>query len=338
MIIREKAYPRAALIGNPSDGYFGRTMAFTFTNFSADVDLYETPELEILPNTRDHSVFGSISALSGDVGLFGYYGGIRLLKAAVKKFHDHARESGARLHDRNFTVRYRSTIPHLVGLAGSSAIITACFRALMKFYDVRIAKPLLANLILSAERDELGISAGLQDRVAQVYQGLVYMDFGKEIMDRRGYGRYEELNAALLPKLYIAYRKNLSEVSDVAHRKLRFRFEQNDPALLGAVRFWADLTVRFREALELGDHAAMSRMMDENFDMRAKTYPISEGNMNLVRMARSVGASAKFPGSGGAIVGIVEDDSMFARLEDVFKAAGVEVFRPDVSEPTGELP
>jgi glucuronokinase len=313
-------------------------MAFTFTNFSAEVDLYETPDLEILPNARDHSVFGSISALSEDVRLFGYYGGIRLLKAAVKKFHDHAKESGALLHGRNFTLRYRSTIPHLVGLAGSSAIITASFRALMKFYDVRIPKPLLANLILSAERDELGISAGLQDRVAQVYQGLVYMDFDKEIMDRQGYGRYEELNVALLPRLYIAYRKDLSEVSDTAHRKLRFRFEQNDPVLLRAVRFWADLTVRFREALERGDRAAMSRMMDENFDMRAKTYPISEGNMNLVRMARSVGASAKFPGSGGAIVGIVEDDSMFARLKDVLTPAGIEVFRPVVSEPAEELP
>jgi len=336
MIIRERAYPRAALIGNPSDGYFGRTMAFTFTNYSAEVEVYETPELEILPNTRDHSVFSSISALADDVGLFGYYGGIRLLKAAVKKLHDYARESGFRLHDRNFTIRYRSTIPHLVGLAGSSAIITACFRAMMKFYELRIPKPLLANLILSAERDELGISAGLQDRVAQVYQGLVYMDFNKETMDRQGYGRYEELDAALLPNLYIAYRKNLSEVSDVAHRKLRFRFEQNDPALHAAVRFWADLTLRFREAFERGDRAAMSKMMNDNFDMRAKTYPIFEGNMALVRMARSVGASAKFPGSGGAIVGIVEDDAMFARLEKMFRSADVEVFRPVPSKPSGE--
>ncbi|MFO8143540.1 MAG: hypothetical protein R6T78_02560, partial [Dehalococcoidales bacterium] len=40
--------PRAALIGNPSDGYFGKTIAFTFSNFQADVTLYDTPELEIL--------------------------------------------------------------------------------------------------------------------------------------------------------------------------------------------------------------------------------------------------------------------------------------------------
>ena len=131
MIIRKTAYPRAGLIGNPSDGYYGKTMAFAFTNFEAEVTLYETPELEILPNTRDHSRFEGIDALAEDVRHFGYYGGIRLLKAAIKKFHDYARQSGVSLHGRNFTIRYRSNIPHLVGLAGSSAIITACFRALM---------------------------------------------------------------------------------------------------------------------------------------------------------------------------------------------------------------
>src|SRR5680860_185537 len=98
MIIRQKSYPRAGLVGNPSDGYFGKTIAFTFTNFHAEVVLYETPELEILPNTRDHSRFATLSALVDDVQLFGYYGGIRLLKATVKRFHDHCHQEGIALH------------------------------------------------------------------------------------------------------------------------------------------------------------------------------------------------------------------------------------------------
>jgi glucuronokinase len=69
MIIRKKSYSRAGLIGNPSDGYFGKTIAFTFKNFCAEVVLYETPELEIQPNIRDHSRFGSLEALVDDVQL-----------------------------------------------------------------------------------------------------------------------------------------------------------------------------------------------------------------------------------------------------------------------------
>ena len=30
MIIEAYSYPRAAVIGNPSDGYFGKTIAFVF--------------------------------------------------------------------------------------------------------------------------------------------------------------------------------------------------------------------------------------------------------------------------------------------------------------------
>lgn len=54
MIIRTIAYPRAGLIGNPSDGYFGKTIAFAFRNFSAQIELWESPELELLPSRRDH--------------------------------------------------------------------------------------------------------------------------------------------------------------------------------------------------------------------------------------------------------------------------------------------
>ena len=84
MIIHTKSYPRAALVGNPSDGYFGKTIAFVFSNFSAEVILYETPELEILPQERDRSIYKDINGLFEDVQLFGYYGGIRLLKATIK--------------------------------------------------------------------------------------------------------------------------------------------------------------------------------------------------------------------------------------------------------------
>ena len=125
MIIKTTAYPRAALVGNPSDGYHGKTIAFVFRNYSAEVELYETPELELLPAKRDDNRFGNLEELAADVALYGYYGGIRLLKAAAKIFLDHCHRNRLKLEAKNFTMRYRSTIPNRLGLAGSSAIITA---------------------------------------------------------------------------------------------------------------------------------------------------------------------------------------------------------------------
>ncbi|MGI6099405.1 MAG: GHMP kinase [Lentisphaerae bacterium] len=328
MIIRTQAYPRAALIGNPSDGYFGKTIAFTFDNFRAETTLFESPELEIQPSRRDGSLFESLDALADDVRLFGYYGGIRLIKAALKCFHAYCREKGIQLHDRNFTIRYCSNIPNLVGLAGSSAIITSCMRAVMAFYGVQIPKPQLANLIRDVENRELGIAAGLQDRVAQVYQGLVYMDFNRELMERQGYGRYESLDPSLMPPLYIAYRTDLSEGSEVFHNNIRERFQRGDSEVVEAMRAWAELTDKAREALEARDYERLGRMMDENFDRRARLYRLCEGNLRMVQVAREAGASAKFPGSGGAIVGIYPDEAVFERLKERLGAMQVEVIRP----------
>ena len=62
------------------------------------------------------------------------------------------------------------------GLSGSSAIVAAALCCLLDFYKVRhlVKVEVRPNLVLSAEKEH-GIVAGLQDRVAQVYGGLVYM-------------------------------------------------------------------------------------------------------------------------------------------------------------------
>lgn len=330
MIIRTTAYPRAALIGNPSDGYYGKTIAFTFAEFATRITLYESPELEIISNRRDGSTFSNIANLYNDVRLFGYYGGIRLLKAAIKTFYGYCLENDIPLHDSNFTIRYDSDIPHMVGLAGSSAIVTATVRALLAFYDVNIPNPQLANLIRAAENRELGISAGLQDRVAQVYNGMVYMDFDKALFDKQGYGHYEPLHPPKLPPFYIAYRTDLSEGSEVFHNNIRERFDRGESEVLDAMAFWADLTVQAREALEQCDWPRLASLMNANFDRRKQLYQLSEGNLRMVETARSIGASAKFSGSGGAIIGTYADETMYAKLERAFAAQQVRIFKPTI--------
>lgn len=336
MIIHTKAYPRAGLIGNPSDGYFGKTISFAFSNFCAEVVLYETPELEILPNYKDHSRFASITDLVKDVRLHGYYGGIRLLKATVRKFYDYCQENCIELHKKKFTIRYSSDIPHGVGLAGSSAIITACLRALMVFYGVSIAKYIQANLILSAEMDELRITAGLQDRVIQVYEGLVYMDFNKELMAKQGYGNYEALEPGLLPKLYIAYRGDLSEPTEVFHNKIRDRFGSGDRNVVGAMRYWAGLTDKVKRCLLNRQLEEIAGLLNANFDRRGKIYRLSEDNILMVETARRLGASAKFTGSGGAIVGTYENEQMFKKLRKKLGKLNIKVIKPKIAETKGK--
>src|SRR4030065_238905 len=151
MIIETRAYARAGFLGNPSDGYFGKTISIIVRNFGASISLYESPELRIEESEVDLNTFRNIYHMVDSVKLSGYYGGTRLIKAAIKKFHEYCEANNIRLRNKNFTVRYRSSIPRQVGLAGSSAIVTATIKALMQFYEVDIPKHLLPSIILKAE-------------------------------------------------------------------------------------------------------------------------------------------------------------------------------------------
>jgi glucuronokinase len=285
-----------------------------------------------MPTHGDLARFDSVNAFLRDQKLHGYYGGMRLIKAAIKKFHDYFGRQGRELPDRSFTVSFETNIPRLVGLSGSSAIIGALFRAMMRFYEVDIPKHYLPTLILSVEREELGISAGLQDRVIQVYEGIVYMDFERSHLEERGYGIYEELKPPRMPPLYVAYDPERAEVSDVPHRNLRELFNRGDPTVVSAMQKYRDLTDRGRVALMAGDWDTLGRVMNENFDLRKTFMAIAPENQRMIEAARATGASAKFTGSGGAICGLYKDGRQYQQLSDAMAALRCTILRPIIFE------
>src|SRR2546425_5890076 len=123
----------------------------------------------------------------------------------------------------------------------------------MEFYQVDIPKHLMPALILSVEKEELAIQAGLQDRVVQTYGGIVYMDFDRNLIEGRGYGIYEELKPPKLPPLYVAYDPDRAEVSGIVHSNLRDLFERGDETVVSAMQKYRDLTDRGRTALMASD-------------------------------------------------------------------------------------
>jgi glucuronokinase len=330
MTIETYGYARAGFLGNPSDGYFGKTMAFTVRNFRARVLLYPSARLEIKLSKADLPVFENLQDLYQTTRWRGYYGGIRIIQALIVRFMEYCEREGIELEDRNFTIEYDSNIPQRLGMGGSSAIITAALRALCAYFHVTIPEPTQANLALETETKELGVPAGLQDRVIQAYEGLVYMNFAKDTMDRQGYGDYERLDPALLPNVYLAYRTSLNEGTEVFHNNIRQRWLNKDPQVVEAMQTWAGYAEQGKAALLARDDAKLNSLIDANFDLRAKIYNISEGNLEMVRTARNNGATSKFAGSGGAVVGTYEDEAMYKRLQQAFSPIGVAIIKPRV--------
>jgi glucuronokinase len=331
MIIEKMAYARAGLVGNPSDGYFGKTISIIVRNFMAKVGLYESPELEIIPSFKDRSRFSSVHDLADDVVHQGYYGGVRLLKATIKKFVEYCDEQGIKLDEKNFTIRYRSTIPRRVGLAGSSALVTATLRCLMEYYDVAISKPMQANLILSVENDELGISAGLQDRVIQVYEGLVYMDFARELIESRGYGEYEQLDIDSLPNLFIAYRTDKTEGSEVFHNNVRERWNRGEQQVVDTLEGCAECAQEARDLIVAGKGDEIGPLLNRNFELRRSMYNLDPRNTRLVETAQHFGCGCKYSGSGGTVVGTYDSEKTFEMLRSAYLGMDAKIIRPQIA-------
>lgn len=286
-------------------------------------------------------MFDSPEQLVHDLRHFGYYGGIRMLKAVAKRFFEFCFEHGIDLPKRNFTAEYRTNIPRLVGLSGSSAICSAMLKALCRFYEVPIGdggipRDYAPTICLEAERDELGINCGFQDRVVQMYGGLVFMDFRKDYVLANNRGIYEELDPGLLRNAYVAFDPRRAEESGLAHKKVKRLFEEKKPDILAAMSEFADIAQRGRDILIASANGSgcrqqqLAELINANFDLRDRIFNVAEENRRMVMTARSVGASAKFAGSGGAIVGTFEDEAQFARLGKALALIGCTAFIPTI--------
>nr|GMC91682.1 glucuronokinase 1-like [Ipomoea batatas] len=287
-VIEHKAYARVGLLGNPSDVYYGNTISFSLGNFWASVRLEPSPDLLISPHpTHDLVHFNSLTNLVNRLQSEGYYGGVRLLMAICKVFHNYCKDNNISLHERNFKLSYDTNIPRQTGLSGSSAIVCAALSCLLDFYNVRhlIKVEVRPNLILNAEK-ELGIVAGLQDRVAQVYGGVVYM----------------------------------------VHSTVRQRWLDGDEFIISSLEEVAKLAVRGQKALLEKDYVTFAELMNRNFDLRRQMFGdecLGALNIEMVEVARRVGAASKFTGSGGAVVAFCPDGpSQVKQLEEDCQKAG----------------
>ena len=328
--LTQSAFPRAGLLGNPSDGYGGKTLSFTFSNFSAEVTLTPSEFLEI--EAPSQNSFPSLTAFESYANQHGFYGAERLLKSSIRQFCHYCRKTGQPLHDQNFRVTYQSNIPRQVGLAGSSAIISAMLKALFQWYGTQIPIHLLPALTLQVET-AIGIPAGFQDRVIQTYQGLVFMDFQSSAMkseDELEYGLYQPIEPDRLSGIYIAYNCRSGEPTEVFHNDLARRHRESDPDVISAMEEFANLARLGKSAVLNGDMPLLGTLINRNFDQRNKICRLPSQHVRMVEIAREVGCSAKFCGSGGAIVGAYPDEATYQKLVDAMLQNGCHTLKPEI--------
>ncbi|MDW3214380.1 MAG: hypothetical protein R8G01_10310 [Ilumatobacteraceae bacterium] len=281
---------RAALAGNPSDGYGGAVVAVP------------VPDLAAFASAEPADRF---SVRVGDADLD------RLLAATARSFAD------AVGRPRDVTLSATTTIPRSVGLAGSSALIVCALRVLAATIDHRFEPIELAQLALSVERDRLGIAAGLQDRLVQSVGQLVSMRF-----DPVG---FERLDPPVELPLFVAWSASAAQTSDTVHRSLRRRYDVADPHVITSMSGLAEQADRAATAIANGDLDRLAQAMNRTFEIRSMMIDVDIATRALVRIAVRNGAAANSAGSGGSIVGLARDHDHLTELESAFAGHGFQV-------------
>jgi galactokinase/mevalonate kinase-like predicted kinase len=294
---RGSAFARVALAGNPSDGYGGRTLAVVIRDFAAHASA-ESAEADQI-------------TVPGE-------GGEPLMRATLQRVRARL-GTGAPV-----ALSCETGVPRELGLGGSSAIVIACTRALCDLHGMELETDELARLALAVESEDLGIAAGLQDRMVQARETLVAMDFG-------GHPVYEELDPELLPPLFVAWHPDAAAPSGLAHGELRERHARGDPEVTATLERLAGHAASAREALLQGDRDAFAICVDASFDERLRIMRVDELTAAMVAAARKAGASANSAGSGGAIVGTLPDDEVWPPLRAALERLGASAIRPRTS-------
>ena len=323
------AHARAGLLGNPSDGYGGKAIAVAIANFRARVTLEPSDRFELKPGPTDGMAFPSARHAARAFAATGSDDGLRLMRAALKRFAAESNEFAGFDEDDpllRFSLGYETDVPRQVGLGGSSAIVVATLRGLCEWFGSRVEPARLAELALAAELEDLGIAAGAMDRVIQSHGGLMVMD----LKEPRGPDSYEALDPAWLPPLFIAWDPFGVEPSGRAHGNLRARWLAGDPEVLQMIEAFRKLVDEGVACLRSGDHEHFSDHMNTNFEMRTAIFDVSERDRGLVAIARRQGGAAKLCGSGGAVVGTPGPEGLDA-LEVSYQAAGFGFVRPIVA-------
>jgi glucuronokinase len=164
------------------------------------------------------------------------------------------------------------------------------------------------EVILNIEKEELGISAGLQDRVIQTYGGLVHMDFTRD--EQKTTNIYTELDPSLLPPLYLIYNTSAGGDSGKVHSTVKERWNAKDPSLIEGMQTIGRYADEAVSCLHEKNYTRLGELMEANFQMRRNLYSdavVGSNNVIVSKVAKNLGLSVKFTGSGGAFVGVRSD-------------------------------
>ncbi len=333
-----RACARAGVAGNPSDALGGAAFAVPIRGLHATVELRESTRLGVRAS-RSVAGWSSVAELVEHAGRYGHDGGDRLVSAAIVTLSrhldacaagEHAAADGAaeavqrRDGDVPFEAVWSTDIPRSVGLAGSSAIITATLRALAQRWRYDLEPQVLAALALETEAVELGVAAGWMDRAVQANDRPTLVDT-RTCTDHGGH-RVPTMTAVrpgAPVALVVAWDPAGAAPSGRLHGELHERAAAGEPLVVRTVERLVEAAGAAADAVERGDLDALADAVDATCELRDALGALDATTAALAASARRHGAAATSAGSGGAVLAVPRSTEA-EQLAETFRRHGAQ--------------
>lgn len=313
------------LIGAPSDRSGGATITLALDGLQAEVTAEPALGVELITPDSPSGPSAANQTTPRSLGA---------MEAAAKQILA-GRED---LADAGFRLELgRCEIPPGVELGESTAITLAALEALNGLFGIGLAREQLPPLALACLIDRLGVPGTLRDPVAQSEGGLTFMDFDAE---GSGGGRYEPLDPALLPPLFVAWPAEVDPapadnppspsvdkpdivagLSTLGGGAAGENLEPDALAELGG------LAQRALSPLLVRDGAGFGVLLERDRELRETVEPPNP----LAEAAARLGVAVNSTSPTGAIVGLFGNAAQLGQIREALTALGAEllIVRPD---------
>jgi D-glycero-alpha-D-manno-heptose-7-phosphate kinase len=220
-------------------------------------------------------------------------GNLDLVKAAIRRF--------AGRDSRGFDLMLHSNAPPGSGLGSSSTVMVALIGLLKEHRNLPLTDYEIAELAYTLERNDLGITGGLQDQYAATFGGFNFIEFGADRVTVNPLRVHHDVVLELEYNLLLCFTGRTREGAHVIEDQ-RGRFERGESEAVAALLRQRDLAVEMKNALLQGRLNDFGHMLDEAWQTKKQQSDrISTDRIEtLYEAARRAGAlGAKVTGAGG---------------------------------------
>lgn len=236
----------------------------------------------------------------------------------------------------SFKMTTYADVPAGSGLGSSSTMVVALIKAYMEWLNLPLGEYDTAELAYEIEREDLGLSGGMQDQYSATFGGLNFMEFlgGRRVIVNplriKNWIKNEFENSLIL--YYLGASRDSAKIITEQIKNVEHKNKKNIDAMFET----KEKAVVMKEAILKGDFESFANCLNSGWEAKKRMASVIS-NKEIDKIFDYVmsngGKAAKISGAGGGgFMMIIVDPTKRFELIEALKEKGGLVFKTMIVE------